>query len=77
MSLMTPPRRNTTGGDLNFSWTQPCEERERFDARARALMNMSGATFLEKLDRGEFNDELEKEDNLNLSYLASLSDLGR
>ena len=77
MSLMTPSALPAGIDDNHFRWMTPDEERQLFDKRARALMSMSGEEFLRRLDRGDFADALEEEADLNLSYLVTLSDLGR
>lgn len=77
MSLLLPPAPGTTTGEANFSWIEPDAERELFDARVRAIMGISGRAFLRNLDSGEYDEELEEESNLDLSYLATLSAIGR
>ncbi len=77
MTAPTPPTQSADIGNNNFRWLEPDEERQLFDKRARALMNMGGPEFLRRLDLGEFDQALEEEDDLNLSHLVSLSDLGR
>lgn len=77
MSLMTPPNQATVAGSMNFGWMEPCQERELFNKRVQGLMHISGQEFLDKLDRGDFDEALEEETDLNLSYLVTLSALGR
>lgn len=77
MSLMTPPNQNTMLGNMNFGWIEPCQERELFNKRVQGIMHISGDEFLAKLDRGDFDEALEEETDLNLSYLVTLSALGR
>lgn len=61
----------------NFRWREPGEGRALFDQQVRAMLQMSGEEFLQKLDRGDFDDELAEDDNRDLSYLAMIADLGR
>lgn len=77
MSLMTPPNQTATSGGMNFRWLEPGQENELFDKRVRGIMHISGKEFLARLDRGDFDEALEEETDLNLSYLVTLSALGR
>lgn len=77
MSLMERPRQSATVGSMNFGWMDPCQERELFEKRVRGLMHISADEFFGKLDRGEFAEALEEETDPNLSYLVTLSALGR
>lgn len=77
MSRTVPPAQELHADDGNFIWLEPEDERRIFDVRARAIMGMSGEEFLRRLDAGEFNEALAEESDPQLSFLISLSDLGR
>ena len=77
MSLRIPANDETDVDESGLLRANPAEDRLLFDRRARALMQMSGEEFLRKLDAGEFARALAEDDNLDLSYLAMIADLGR
>ncbi len=68
------PINDASTDEENVRWLEPGEGRALFEEQVRAMMQMSGDEFLQKLDRGEFADE---DDNRDLTYLIILSDLGR
>lgn len=76
MSVLKPNQNTGISAD-QYQWLEPYEEHQLFEKQVRAIMQMSGADFLRKLDQGEFDAALQEDTDHNLTYLIMLSDLGR
>ena len=71
---MAAPRESPNGSVRELS---PEEGRRFFDRRARALLGISGAEFLQRWDAGEYRSLADDPEHPEIMTLAMLSDFGR
>lgn len=74
---MAAPRRTPETDDEQIRWLDAEEERAFFDEQARAMLGISGAEFLRRLDAGEYDAIADDPAYPDVMYLIMLSSFGR